>query len=152
MEHADRAMRSIRYQLHSAKFPVHRDLAGFEFEHSKVEQGLIKDLATMAFTQEAHNVVFIGGTGTGKTHLATALGWPVCIQSRISSCGFTPRSIWSITCSSRRRQQAKPATGLCADAIYIWSSLDELGYLPFSQAGGALLFHLLSKLYEHPAS
>ena len=55
MEHADRAMRSIRYQLHSAKFPVHRDLAGFEFDQSKVDQGLIKELATLSFTEAAHN-------------------------------------------------------------------------------------------------
>ena len=73
-EHTDRAMRSISYQLHSAKFPVHRDLAGFEFDHSKVDKGLIGELADLSFTESAHNVVFIGGTGTGKTHLATALG------------------------------------------------------------------------------
>ncbi len=73
-EHTDRHMRSISYQLHSAKFPVHRDLAGFDFDHSKVDRGLITDLANLSFTEAAHNVVFIGGTGTGKTHLATALG------------------------------------------------------------------------------
>ncbi len=67
-------MRSVHYQLHSAKFPVHRDLAGFDFTQSKVEESLIDELATLAFTEQAHNVVFIGGTGTGKTHLATALG------------------------------------------------------------------------------
>lgn len=73
-EHTDRHMRSISYQMHSARFPVHRDLAGFEFEQSKVDRSLIDDLAGMAFTEQAHNVVLIGGTGTGKTHLATALG------------------------------------------------------------------------------
>ena len=73
-EHTDRAMRSIRYQMHTAKFPVHRDLAGFDFGQSKVDRSLIGELAGFAFTEAAHNVVFIGGTGTGKTHLATALG------------------------------------------------------------------------------
>ena len=58
-EHTDRHMRSVRYQLHSAKFPVHRDLAGFEFAQSKVDQRLIDELATLAFTEQAHNVVFI---------------------------------------------------------------------------------------------
>ncbi len=53
---------------------MHRDLAGFDFEQSKVERALIQELATLDFTAQAHNVVFIGGTGTGKTHLATALG------------------------------------------------------------------------------
>src|SRR5512136_1009015 len=73
-EQTDRAMRSISYQMHAARFPVHRDLAGFDFAQSKVDRGLITELADLAFTDAAHNVVFIGGTGTGKTHLATALG------------------------------------------------------------------------------
>ena len=54
------------YQMHCARFPVHRDLAGFEFEQSKVDRSLIDDLAGMSFTEQAHNVVLIGGTGTGK--------------------------------------------------------------------------------------
>ena len=73
-EHTDRVMRSIGYQMHAARFPVHRDLAGFDFEQSKVDQKLIRQLADLSFAEEAQNVVFIGGTGTGKTHLATALG------------------------------------------------------------------------------
>jgi DNA replication protein DnaC len=125
-ENTDRAMRSIRYQMHTAKFPVHRDLAGFNFDQSKVDRSLITQLADLSFTEEAHNVVFIGGTGTGKTHLATALG------------------VSGITRHSKRVRFY--STGLMRMDLVI---LDELGYLPFSQTGGALLFHLLSKLYEH---
>ena len=66
-EHTDRAMRSIGYQMHVAKFPVHRDLAGFDFEQSKVDRNLILQLADLSFTESAQNVVLIGGTGTGKT-------------------------------------------------------------------------------------
>jgi DNA replication protein DnaC len=71
-EHTDRAMRSVSDQLKSARFPVHRDLAGFDFSQAKVDEHLIRELADLSFTEAAHNVVFIGGTGTGKTHLATA--------------------------------------------------------------------------------
>src|SRR6476646_114632 len=74
VERGERAMRSISYQMSAAKFPVHRDLAGFDFEHSQVERALINQLSDLSFTEAAHNVVFIGGPGTGKTHLATALG------------------------------------------------------------------------------
>ena len=73
-EVTDRHVRSIRYQMGAAKFPVHRDLAGFDFGKSRVDEKLIGQLATAEFTDAAANVVFIGGTGTGKTHLATALG------------------------------------------------------------------------------
>ena len=147
MEHTDRAMRSIRYQLQSAKFPVHRDLAGFEFDHSKVDQGLIKELATLSFTQEAHNVVFIGGTGTGKTHLATALGVAgITKQSKRVRFYSTVDLVNLLEQEKAAGKAGKLAFALMRMDLVI---LDELGYLPFSQAGGALLFHLLSKLYEH---
>jgi DNA replication protein DnaC len=146
-EHTDRAMRSIRYQLHSAKFPVHRDLAGFDFDQSKVDRGLIAELAGLGFTEAAHNVVFIGGTGTGKTHLATALG-----VSGITGHGKRVRFYSTVDLVNLLEQEkAAGKAGKLAFALLRMDLviLDELGYLPFSQAGGALLFHLLSKLYEH---
>jgi hypothetical protein len=73
-ETTDRATRSVRYQLHAARFPIHRDLAGFDFTQAKVDRRQISTFATTSFTEQAENIVLIGGTGTGKTHLATALG------------------------------------------------------------------------------
>ena len=73
-ESTDRAIRSIRYQINAARFPVHRNLACFDFSQSKVDEQMIGRLATMEFTNAAQNVVLVGGTGTGKTHLATAVG------------------------------------------------------------------------------
>ena len=146
-EHTDRHLRSIRYQLQAARFPVHRDLAGFDFEQSKVERALIHELATLDFTAQAHNVVFIGGTGTGKSHLATALG-----VSGITRHGKRVRFYSTVDLVNLLEQEkaagkaGKLAFSLLRMDLVI---LDELGYLPFSQSGGALLFHLLSKLYEH---
>src|SRR5665647_3193698 len=73
-ESTDRAIRSISYQMHAARFPIHRNLAAFDFSQSKVDESLIERLATMEFTDAAQNVVLVGGTGTGKTHLASAIG------------------------------------------------------------------------------
>ena len=122
-------------------------LAGFDFEQSKVDRNLIMELADLSFTEEAHNVVFIGGTGTGKTHLATALG-----VSGITQHGKRVRFYSTVDLVNPLEQEkaagkaGRIAFGLMRMDLVI---LDELGYLPFSQAGGALLFHLLSKLYEH---
>ena len=146
-EHTDRAMRSIGYQMHVAKFPIHRDLAGYDFEQSKVDQNLIKQLADLSFTESAHNVVLIGGTGTGKTHLATALG-----VSGISHWGKRVRFFSTVDLvNALEQEKVAGKAGRIALAMMRMDLviLDELGYLPFSQAGGALLFHLLSKLYEH---
>jgi DNA replication protein DnaC len=146
-ESTDRAMRSIRYQMHVARFPIHRDLAGFDFEQSKVDRRQITTFATTAFTEKAENIVLIGGTGTGKTHLATALG----IEA-VARHGKRVRFYSTIELvNTLEKEKAAGRAGRLAHQLMHLDLviLDELGYLPFSQAGGALLFHLLSKLYEH---
>ena len=73
-ELADRQVRSLRYQLKAARFPVHRDLTGIDWAETPLPQVQIEQLSSAAFMQTAHNLILVGGTGTGKTHLATALG------------------------------------------------------------------------------
>jgi DNA replication protein DnaC len=145
-EVTDRSIRSIRYQVTSAKFPVHRDLLGFDFSQSKVDQQLVMQLATLEFTAAAHNIVLVGGTGTGKTHLATAIG-----MEGIQNFGKRVRFYSTVElANSLEREKALGKQGRLALSLMQVDLviLDEMGYLPFSQAGGALLFHLLSKLYE----
>ena len=146
-EHADRVMRSIAHQMKSARCPVHRDLAGFDFTVSQVDQRLVQKLSDLSFTQDSQNVVLIGGPGTGKTHLATALG-----ISGLSRHGKRVRFYSTVDLvNALEQEKAQGRAGRIAMSLMRMDLvvLDELGYLPFSQAGGALLFHLLSKLYEH---
>ena len=146
-EDVDRHMRSIAHQLKAARFPVHRDMAGFDFEASQVDQALIQKLADLSFTEDAQNVVLIGGPGTGKTHLATALG--ISGLTRHTKRVRFYSTVDLVNALEQEKAQGKAgriALSLMRMDLII---LDELGYLPFSQAGGALLFHLLSKLYEH---
>ena len=146
-EQTDRAIRSIAYQMRAAKFPIHRDLAGFDFKQSKVERAQIDTLATLDFSDRAENIVLIGGTGTGKTHLATALG-----VAAITERGKRVRFYSTVDLvNTLEQEKASGKAGKLAHQLINLDLviLDELGYLPFSQAGGALLFHLLSKLYEH---
>jgi DNA replication protein DnaC len=145
-EVTDRHVRSIRYQMGVAKFPVHRDLASFDFSQSKVDKTIIDQLARCEFTDSATNVVFIGGTGTGKTHLATALGVKAVTQhGRRVRFFSTVELVNTLELEKAAGKQGRLAYSLMHTDVVI---LDELGYLPFSQAGGALLFHLFSKLYE----
>lgn len=146
-EHTDRAMRSISHQMKAARFPIHRDLAGFDFQLSKVDESLIKQLAKLDFTDTAQNAVLIGGPGTGKTHLATALGVAgVTVQGKRVRFYSTVDLVNALEQEKSQGKAGRIAQSLLRTDLVI---LDELGYLPFSQAGGALLFHLLSKLYEH---
>ena len=146
-EHTHRAMASVSHQMKAAKFPLHRDLAGFDFASSKVDEDLVGRLATLEFSDTAQNVVLIGGPGTGKTHLATAIG-----VSAIASRGKRVRFYSTVDLVNLLEQEkAQGKAGRIALSLMRMDVviLDELGYLPFSQAGGALLFHLLSKLYEN---
>jgi DNA replication protein DnaC len=146
-EDVDRHMRSIAHQMKSARFPVHRDLAGFDFEVSQVDKSLVQKLADLSFTDDSQNVVLIGGPGTGKSHLATALG-----ISGLTKHGKRVRFYSTVDLvNALEQEKAQGKAGRIALSLMRMDLviLDELGYLPFSQAGGALLFHLLSKLYEH---
>lgn len=146
-EAADRAARSVNNQMSAAKFPVHRDLAGFDFEASPVDRKLVLQLAETGFTDAAHNVVFVGGPGTGKSHLATAIG-----VAAITQHGKRVRFYSTVDLvNALEQEKAQGRAGRIAASMLRLDIvvLDELGYLPFSQAGGALLFHLLSRLYEH---
>ena len=146
-EDANREMRSISHQMKSARFPLHRDLAGFDFAASPVDQALITKLSDLSFTEEAHNVVLIGGPGTGKTHLATALSVSgVTRHSKKVRFYSTVDLVNALEHEKLMNKSGRIAQSLSRLDLVV---LDELGYLPFSQAGGALLFHLLSKLYEH---
>ncbi|POP62454.1 AAA family ATPase, partial [Pseudomonas amygdali pv. morsprunorum] len=146
-EHADRAVRSVNHQMNMAKLPMHRDLAGFDFSASSADARLVSDLSSLSFTETAQNVVFIGGPGTGKTHLASALA-----VSGITAHNKRVRFFSTVDLVNLlEREKYDGKAGRIAQALLRTDLviLDELGYLPFSQSGGALLFHLLSKLYEH---
>lgn len=145
-EVADREVRSIAYQMKAAKFPAYRDLYGFDFSESTVDEYLIRGLHRCEFIKDSQNIVFVGGPGTGKTHLATALGVQA-IQHHQMRVRFlsTIELVNTLEQEKQAGHVGRLANRLMSCDLVI---LDELGYVPFSQAGGTLLFHLLSKLYE----
>lgn len=146
-ESAEREVRSLSYQMKAARFPAHRDLAGFDFAQARLDEALVRRLHTAEFLACAQNVVLIGGPGTGKTHLATALGVEAIERHGKRVRFFT--TVELVNALEQEKAAGKPGH-LAYRLMYVdLVILDELGYLPFSPTGGALLFHLLSKLYEH---
>ncbi len=145
-EVAEREVRSINYQMKIAKFPAHKDLSGFDFAESTVSDGQLKALHRCEFLDDTENIVFVGGPGTGKTHLATAIGiQAISHHHRRVRCLSTVELV-----NALEQEKASGRTGRLANRMTHVDLviLDELGYLPFSQVGGALLFHFMSKLYE----
>jgi DNA replication protein DnaC len=144
-EQADRQVRSLRYQLKAARFPIHRDLIGVDWAETPLQQAQVQQLATAAFMESAHNLILVGGTGTGKTHFATALGVAAIHQGK--RVRFF-NAVDLVNQLEREKQQGK--TGNLAKQLVQIDAviLDELGYLPFPASGGALLFHLISQLSE----
>jgi len=144
-EQADRQARSLRYQIGAARFPVHRDLARFDWAETPLQKAHVEQLATAAFMAQARNLILVGGTGTGKSHLATALG-VAAIHAGKRVRFFNAVDL--VNRLEKEKQQGK-AGNLAKQLIQVDAViLDELGYLPFPDAGGALLFHLASQLYE----
>lgn len=146
VETAEREVKSIAYQMKVARFPSHRDLATFEFAGTRIDEALVRHLHCGEFIHSAQNVVLIGGPGTGKTHLATAMGVEaIRHQGKRVRFFSTIELVNALEQEKAHGKQGQLAYRLMYVDLVI---LDELGYLPFSQSGGALLFHLLSKLYE----
>ena len=144
-EQVDRGIRRINYQMKVARFPHHRDLQQFKFAQSPVKQSQINDLANADFMEQAHNLIFVGGTGTGKTHLATAIGINA-IHSGKRVRFYNAVDLVNLLIKEQHDEKHGRLARILQplDAVII----DELGYLPFPASGSALLFHLISKLYE----
>ena len=144
-ELAERKAKSIKYQMGLAKFPVIKDLDRFDFDSSPVDEVQIHSLMEGRFLAEHGNIILVGGTGTGKTHLAVAMGRQAIRNGKKGR-------FFNLVDLVNRLEQEKLAnrSGKLAESMMRqdFVVLDELGYLPFSKSGGQLLFHLISKLYE----
>ena len=141
-ETAEREVRSVAYQIKAARFPVYKDLIGFDFTSSEVNEALVRQLHRCEFMERAENV----GPGTGKSHIATALAMQAIEHHRKKARFYSTIEL----VNALEQEKAQGKVGQIAERLVRCDLviLDELGYLPFSASGGALLFHLLSKLYE----
>lgn len=144
-EMAERKVRSIRYRMSLARFPVDKDLDRFDFTASPVNEMQIRNLHEGRFLSDHTNVIMVGGTGTGKTHMAISIA-KQCIRNGNKARFFNVLDLVNqLEQEKLDNRGGKLAEHLTRHDLVV---LDELGYLPFSKSGGQLLFHLISKLYE----
>jgi len=141
----ERSARTLRYRLGQARFPIQKELEHFDFMKGQVNEAAIRRLHSGDFTASRTNVIFVGGSGTGKTHLSIAIGMELLRQKK------RVRFFGAVDLVNLLEQEKLSGKGgrtseqLCRfDCVIV----DELGYLPFSKSGGQLLFHAFSKLYE----
>lgn len=144
-EISEKQARSIRYQITIAKLPLAKDLEDFAFDGTPINETLVRDLADGNFVAHQRNIVLVGGTGTGKTHLAIAIARS-CIRGGVRGRYFNVVDLVNrLEAEGRAGRQGRMAEYLGRMDFVV---LDELGYLPFAQSSGQLLFHLISRLYE----
>jgi DNA replication protein DnaC len=144
-EAAERHLRSIRYRMGQAKLPTQKDLDTFDFSQASVDERQIRSLYEGQFIEQHTNLIFVGGTGTGKTHLA------ITIAAQAVRNGSRSRFYNLVDLANDlEKEKISGEGGKIASALVRFDLviLDELGYLPFSKNGSQLLFHLISKLYE----
>ncbi len=144
-ELSEKQARSIKYQIAIARLPMAKEIDEFVFDGTPINETLVRDLAGGGFLAQQRNLVLIGGTGTGKTHIAVGIA-RACIRGAARGRFFNVVDLVNkLEAEARAGRQGRIADHLCRMDLVV---LDELGYLPFAQAGGQLLFHLISRLYE----
>jgi DNA replication protein DnaC len=144
-EIAAKQARSINYQMTIAKLPLAKELAELSFADTPINTELIESLSGGTFLDDQRNVVLVGGTGTGKTHIAIGIARN-CIRAGRKARFFNVVDLVNrLEAEVKLDRQGRTAEALARVDLII---LDELGYLPFAQSGGQLLFHLISRLYE----
>ena len=141
-----REVNGIARRIREARFPLRKDLAGFNWSWpKKINRAQIQNLFRMAFLEDHTNVIFIGGVGMGKTHLATALGRHACEKGH-TVLFTTAVDIVNTLAAAQAAQRLRTELGrYTRPALLV---VDELGYLPIDKLGADLLFQVFSQRYE----
>jgi DNA replication protein DnaC len=138
--------RHIARRVAAARFPVIKTLDQFNWNWpKKINQAQVQNLFRLAFLKDQASVIFIGGVGLGKTHLATALGYAACLQGHAVLFTTAVEAINTLTAAQAQSRLKAELKKFLAPTLLV---MDELGYLPIDKNGADLLFQIISGRYE----
>jgi DNA replication protein DnaC len=142
----DRERRAAERRVKNARFPVIKTLETFNFKRlPSINETLIRELLTGEYLDRRENILLVGNSGTGKTHLATALAFAACSQGRRVRFFTVTGLVTQLTEAREEKQLERLLKSLQRYDLLV---LDELGYVPFSKPGAELLFEVVSRAYE----
>lgn len=142
----DRERRATERRIKEAAFPVIKTIESFDFKvQPSINQPLVRELLQSDYIAKKENVLLVGNAGTGKTHLATALGFAACSQGKRVRFYTTTGLVTQLLEAREERTVQRLHKQLDRLDLIL---LDELGYVPFSKAGAELLFDVVSRAYE----
>lgn len=145
-ESLDREKRAAERRIKNAKFPVLKTIDTFDFAlQPSVNEKLIRELMTGEYIDKKENILLAGSSGTGKSHLATALGFAGCSQGRKVKFFTVRELVVHLIEMTEQRQLERTLKQIERLDVII---LDELGYVPFTKTGSELLFDIISRAYE----
>lgn len=145
-ERLGREERAAERRLKMAKFPILKTIESFDFKQQPtINEPLVRELLTGEFVTRRENIIFLGESGTGKTHLATALGFTLCGQGKKVRYWSAAALVTALLEARDQHALQKLHTQLIKLDVLI---IDEMGYVPFSKAGAELLFEVISRCYE----
>ena len=142
----EREQRAAQRRIKAARFPVAKTLDSFDFKaQPSINQPMIRELMTGEYIDRHENVLFVGNSGTGKTHLSCGLAFAACSQGRRVRFFTVSQLVTQLLEAREERQLQRLHSQLEKHDVLV---LDELGYVPFSKAGAELLFEVVSRAYE----
>jgi len=142
----DRERRAAERRIRDARFPVVKTIDTFDFKaQPSINQALVRELMSGEYISKREKVLMVGNPGTGKTHLATALGFAACAQGKRVRFTTTTAMVTALLEARESRTLQRSQKQLERLDLLI---LDELGYVPFSKTGAELLFEVISRAYE----